>query len=352
MHNNYSDKISILEQNKELWNLFTRKEEYSPKQLDGYNRFAYNASNYENILEPKVSKFLIENGLTVEYPENKKFAVCLTHDVDDIYPPISHTLLSSLYYLKNSNFSGLKNQLFWKNQGKECSPYWNFKEIMKLEKIYEAKSSFYFITADMDIMRFRYNIQDLENELGSIIDMNFEVGLHGGYYSYNSLKEMKKEKEILEKVLGNDVIGYRNHYLRFSVPETWELLAKVGFKYDTTFGYSDMIGFRNGTCYPFKPFNLNRNRYVDILEIPLTIMDGALFASNSLNVAWKKAKSLIDTVEKCNGVLTLLWHNDIFNCLFRDSWKKLYIKILDYSYKNDAWLTSGEEILRWWENDC
>ena len=341
----------LKQQNQELLELFTRKEEYHPKQLDKFGRFTHAFSSYKNGLEPKVSKFLTENGLKVEYPENKKFAVCLTHDVDEIYPPLSHTLLSSLHYMKNLNFNGLKDQLFWKYKGKEFSPYWNFKEIMNLEEKHGAKSTFYFLGTDKDIRRFRYNIEDLENELGSIVDNGWEVGLHGGYYAYNDLEEMKKEKKRLEKVLGKEIIGYRNHYLRFKVPDTWELLAGAGFKYDTTFGYDDVVGFRSGMCHPFKPFNLNSNKEIDILEIPLIIMDGALFGSvNSVKEAWGNAKGLIDTVEQYRGVLTLLWHNNVFKCPFRNSWKKLYEKILEYSYKKNAWMTSGEVIWRWWEH--
>ena len=342
----------VLKQNKGLWDVFTRKEEYSPKQLDSHNRFAYAFSDYRDIFEPNVSKFLIENGLKVEYPENKKFAVCLTHDVDEIYPPLHHTILSSIYHIKNFDFNKLKDQLFWKNKGKEFSPYRNFEEIMDLEEKYGAKSSFYFLATDKDIRRFRYNIEDLENELGSIVDKGWEVGLHGGYYAYNDLEEIKKEKDRLEKVLGKDVIGYRNHYLRFKVPDTWELLAKAGFKYDTTLGYDNIVGFRNGMCHPFKPFNLNSDKEVDILEIPLNIMDGALFGSvKSSNEAWETTKKLIDTVERYNGIITLLWHNNAFNCPFRERWIRLYKKILKYCYEKNAWMTSGEEIWRWWCKD-
>jgi len=71
-----------LKQNEELWNLFTRKEEYNHLMLDRYERFPHYLSQYRNILEPEVSKFLIKNGLNVEYPDGKKFAVCLTHDID------------------------------------------------------------------------------------------------------------------------------------------------------------------------------------------------------------------------------------------------------------------------------
>lgn len=339
----------ILKQNKELWNLFTRNEEYLPNQLDEHDRFTYTSSNYKKILEPKVSKFLIEKGLKIEYPGGKKFAVCLTHDVDEIYPPPLHMFLSSLYCIKNFNFTELKKQVLWKNKGKEFSPYWNFKEIINLERKWNAKSSFYFITAERDIRRFRYHIEDLENELGYIVDNGWEVGLHGGYYAYNNLDEIKKEKKRLEKVLVKKVVGYRNHYLRFKVPDTWRLLADAGFKYDTTFGYANSIGFRNGMCHPFKPFSLDSDKKINILELPLIIMDSALFNSkNYYNREWDELKKLIDTVEKHNGVLTLLWHSNVFNCPFREKWFKLYNKILEYSYKKDAWMTSGEDIWKWW----
>ncbi len=343
--------IKKLQQNKEMWELFARKEEYPSKYLDYFE--IHNFSNDKYIIEPKVSKFLIENGLDVEYPENKKFAVCLTHDVDDIYPPLSHTILSSLYCIRNLNFKQLKNQLFWKNKGKEKSPYWNFKEIMNLEEKYNAKSSFYFLATDKDIKRFRYNIEDLENELGFITDNGWEVGLHGGYYAYNNLEEMKKEKNRLEKVLGKEIIGYRNHYLMFKIPDTWELLAKAGFKYDATLGYNYGVGFRNGMCHPFKPFNLNNNKEVNILEIPMIIMDSALFnVPVSIEKAWETTKRIIDTIEKYNGILTLNWHNsNVLNCPFRENCIKVYEKILNYCYKKNAWMTSGEEICKLWNKN-
>jgi peptidoglycan/xylan/chitin deacetylase (PgdA/CDA1 family) len=340
-----NDILKKIRQNEDLWNLYTRIEEYSPQNLDQYQRFIYAYSTHKGILEPSVSQHLVDNGYKIEYPDHKQFAVCLTHDVDEIYPPFKHTLLSSLTCFMNMNLSELKKQLFWKIQGKKKSPYWNFKEIMDLEEKYDAHSSFYFLATDADIRRFRYNIEDLEGELGQIVDRGWEVGLHGGYYAYNDLEEILREKERLERVLGQKVIGYRNHYLRFQVPDTWEILARAGFKYDTTLGYPDNVGFRNGMCHPFRPYNLHTETEVNIMEIPLTIMDGTLFDSvGSYDEAWEVAKSLIDTVASCHGVLTLNWHTNNFNCPFRDSWYRLYEQILAYCHEKDAWMTSGEKI--------
>ena len=344
------DIVNLLKQNKELLDIFTREEEYNPLFLDQYVRFPYYLSKHRNILEPEVSKFLIENGLHVEYPEDKKFAVCLTHDIDAVYPYTSK--LSILYnaakLLTQHQIKSAFKTLF-SSITKKWNPYWNFKDIMALEEKYNAKSSFYFLTLNKGDLDFNFKIEDLEHEIGNIADNGWEVGLHGGHEAYNKLDVIKEKKKRLEKVLGTKVIGYRNHYLKFKVPDTWELLSKAGFKYDTTFGYADMVGFRNGMCHPFKPFNLYLNKEIDIFEIPLTIMDCTLFDYMKLDMegAWEVAKMLIDTVEKYNGVVTILWHNTFMagdNLMF-------YEKMLKYCYEKGAWMTSGKEIYEWW-NKC
>ena len=78
----------ILQQDPEIWDLFTRKEEYGSSIRDQYDRFPYYASRNRDIFEPKASEFLLQNGYKVEYPEGKPFAVCLTHDIDLLYTPM------------------------------------------------------------------------------------------------------------------------------------------------------------------------------------------------------------------------------------------------------------------------
>jgi len=329
--------LELVKNNKELWDLFTKKEEYqpNPQQLDQHQRFKYQASKYQDILKPKVSEFLFKNGLKPKYPYNKKFAVCLTHDIDAISLPRKMKL-------KN----GLKTALSFVI--KKWDPWHNFNQIINLEKKYNAKSSFYFLATKKGLNR-GYKIEKLKKEIINIDKQGWEIGLHGGYYSYNNLEELKKEKKKLEKILNKEIIGFRSHYLRFKIPETWELLKKAGFKYDTSFGYAETVGFKNGICHPFKPYNLNTNKQINILEIPLIIMDGHLFRYMKLNnqQVWKTVKSLIDQTEKYNGVITILWHNTYFT----EQKIKIYKKILEYCHKKNAWLTSGAQIYKFWRNN-
>jgi len=340
----------ILGSEKEIRDLFARKEEYSPEQLDKHGRFQHAFSKYHKILEPWVSRYLVEQGFQVKYPDNHKFAICLTHDVDGIFPPIKHIMLSSLYSAKSLNFNQIGQQVLWKFSRRWPSPYRNFRQIIDIERKYNAKSTFYFMATERDPIRFRYHIEDIEDDLKYIIDSGWYVGLHTGYYSFDDLKSIITEKERLEKVLGKEVIGCRNHYLRFRVPDTWEILARAGFKYDTTFGYSEAMGFRNGMCHPFRPVNLNNQRQIDIMEIPLNIMDatfmGSLGLSPGFNKVPRQIEKLVDSVEECNGVLTILWHNDSFSCPFKEKLAKLYESILNYCSGKGAWLASADDIYR------
>ena len=335
--------IEVLKSDERLWELFTKKEEYQPLLLDQYQRFPYYLSKHRNVLEPEVSAFLIQNGLKVEYPDGKKFAVCLTHDTDVVRFSGSRIARGVVRALRKRQISkSLKILLSRVN--KNLNPLWNFAQIMDLEEKHGAKSSFFFLALDSADEDFNFRIEELKNELRNIIDNGWEVGLHGGHKAYNNLDEIKKEKERLENVIGKEVIGYRNHYMRFKVPTTWKLLKEAGFKYDTTFGYPDCVGFRNGMCHPFKPFNLNTNGYIDILEIPLTIMDRTLDAYMRLDTknAWQITKGLIDTVERYKGVITILWHNTYMV----GEMLEFYERILTYCRERGAWMTSAEEIWR------
>jgi|WetSurMetagenome_2_1015567.scaffolds.fasta_scaffold45974_3 peptidoglycan/xylan/chitin deacetylase (PgdA/CDA1 family) len=334
------DIIPILQKNQEIWDLFTRKEEYNSQIYDKYDRFPYYASANRTIFEPRVSRYLLDHGYHMEYPDGKKFAVCLTHDIDVLYKTEVSKGVSALWALRKAHFAKCVHSLA-EMQSKKM-PWWNFSETMALEEKYGAKSSFYFKVQNPGDRDHTYDIKDCESVIGEILDKGWEVGLHGGHTAYNHPVEIKEMRQKLEKISIKSVVGYRNHFLRFRIPDTWEHLSSAGFRYDSTLGYADCIGFRNGMCHPFKPYNLTLQHEIDIVEIPLMIMDQTLDCYMRLDPgkAWEMTKQLIDTVADCHGVITLLWHNTY---LIGEQ-REFYEKILKYCSEKNAWMTSGEEI--------
>jgi len=336
------DIIKTLQKDQGIWDLFTCKLEYNSHMLDQYCRFPFWASGHKNIFEPSVSKFLIEQGYYADYPDGKPFAICLTHDIDLLYKTMGNKIYEAIgkIHTARSEYMDFLKQIHSKKL-----PWWNFSDIMALEDRYDAKSSFYFMVQDPGDQEYNYDIEDCETVIGELSDRGMEIGLHGGHAAYNDWIEMRDKKKRLEKITNKNVVGYRNHYLRLRIPDTFEYLQSAGFHYDSTLGYADCIGFRNGMCHPFRPYNLTTHREIDILEIPLNIMDSTLdqYMKMDLAKSWEMTKLLIDTVEMYHGTLTILWHNTSF-CNEKG---KLYEKILNYCYEKNAWMTNGREIAKW-----
>jgi peptidoglycan/xylan/chitin deacetylase (PgdA/CDA1 family) len=329
----------------ELWELFTKKEEYKPILLDQHLRFPSYVSKHKELFQPIVSDFLHMEGYRVEYPHQKKFAVCLTHDIDIIHFPKFQMVQKMAAFLKKRKGKKILD-LARGRIHRKWNPLRNFNRIMELEEKYKAKSTFFFLCLKRQDFDFSFRIEKMKDEVRDINQRGWGIGLQGGHEAYNNIDNMKREKERLEDIAEVEVVGYRNHYMKFRVPLTWELLEKAGFKYDSTFGYADCVGFRNGMCHPFQPFNLNTNRILDILEIPSHIADFSIFEYMHLDDkgAWELVSKLIDKVERVNGVLTILWHN---NYMLEEMFD-FYERILRVCFEKGAWMTSGEEMLKFW----
>jgi peptidoglycan/xylan/chitin deacetylase (PgdA/CDA1 family) len=339
-----SQILQALRARPELWDLFTRKEEYEGSTRDMMDRFPFYSSADKRIFQPFVSSFMFDQGLRPEYPDGKEFAVCLSHDIDFLYEAPENRWGKTIEAFVGRDFrtslKHLDGTSRWSNR------YWNFDEIISLEKKFNARSTFFFLAGGEVAPEHKYPIDDLKQEMRKLDAGGWGIGLHGGLSAYLDLGQMRKEKGALEEALGREIVGYRGHFLKFRVPETWELLKEAGFKYDSTLAYSYCAGFRNGMCHPYLPYNLRTIQEIDILEIPLTIMDGHFFDSMKLNYeqSWEMAKRLLDTTMMYKGAISILWHNSSMS----GDRLRLYERILQYCADNRAWLTSCEELTDFW----
>ncbi|MDD1746661.1 MAG: polysaccharide deacetylase family protein, partial [Methanomassiliicoccales archaeon] len=252
---------------------------------------------------------MFEHGLRPEYPDGNDFAVCLSHDIDFLYEAPENKWGRTIEAFVGRDFRTSLKHL--DGTSRRSNRYWNFDEIISLEKKFNARSTFFFLAGGEVAPEHKYPISDLKQEMRKLDAGGWGIGLHGGLSAYLDLRQMRKEKGVLEEVLGREIVGYRGHFLKFRVPDTWELLKEAGFKYDSTLAYSYCAGFRNGMCHPYLPHNLRTNQAIDILEIPLTIMEGHFFDNMKLNYeqSWEMAKRLLDAARMYKGAISILWHN-------------------------------------------
>ncbi|HEX4373848.1 MAG TPA: polysaccharide deacetylase family protein [Puia sp.] len=295
-----------------------------------------------------MSKKIAEKGFSPSYPGNKKMAVCVSHDIDHLFQNISSVKKinnAAKHFLRgrfNNSISSVKSII-----KKEIDPGNSLKALAKINGEFNINSSYYFLSLDKADEDYNYDLKEIKNELGTILQNNCEVGLHGGHHAYNNKDKLLLEKNNLEKNLRASVKGYRNHYLRFQSPLTWNNLAEAGFLYDTTFGYADCAGFRNGMCYPFFPYDTEKNKFIEIVELPLMMMDATLIYYMRLDEqgSMNLCKKMVEEVAECNGVFTLLWHNNFLG----GETGKLYRKILELLSAYDPWFATSAEIVEWWK---
>lgn len=317
---------------------------------------------YEDILFRAIMMGCSEIGIPLVrksyWPSGKKYAVCLTHDVDE-FRKTYQWVTRPLRCLKRHDAHGFFNQLksfSLKIMGNE--PYWTFEKIMQKEKELGVRSSYFFLKESGKKSLFQPESWHLYGRSHSLqkpgiiglirklSEEGHEVGVHGSTCSYNNPALLKSEKAEIEGLLGGPVDGIRQHRLNLTIPDTWVYQSEAGFRYDTTLGFkaADGIGFRWGTCFPFHPGS--PTGALPILEIPLSLMDITLQQGEE---GWDVCKTMIQQVRSRGGVLTALWHPPVFNNLEYPEIGRWYWNIIETCIKDGAWVTNGREIATWWQ---
>ncbi|MEO8066908.1 MAG: polysaccharide deacetylase family protein [Flavobacteriales bacterium] len=325
-----------------LWDLFTLREEHAPWITDKYGRVPSWATARHDLFQPVVSEHLVQRGFKPTYPEGREFAVCLSHDIDLLFTPF-RSRLAKAAPLGARALLGVLGGVMQRG----IDPRYDLDNVLRAERKHNATSSFYFLSLPKGEDGYNYDPGSIGEQLSAVKQAGCEIGLHGGHSAWHDGTHLQEEKQRLERAADATVTGYRNHFLRFALPDTWKLLAQHGFTHDSTLAYSDRAGFRNGMCHPFRPYDHTSGGYLDIMELPLAIMDAGLFVNMKLDrtTAMDLCKRMIARVKQCNGVLTLLWHNNYF----QGDMGRFYDELLGHLKNEGAWLTSSASLLEHWQ---
>jgi hypothetical protein len=269
-------------------------------------------------------------------PARRLFSVKLSHDIDHV-----RSFNSAGQILKTFAYEALKKRnmksalevvgaALWEyTNPEEHQDYQGIIKLAALSKQNDMKSAFYFKASKPGAYDSGYKpewrwVKDL---IRSLHEQGFEIGFHPGYETLNDLPSLLKEKKRLDHAAGVEMRGGRQHYLRFQVPQTWRYWDEAGMVYDSTMGYSQYAGFRCGTCQPYHPFDLVNDHQLDILEIPLIVMDGTLMVYRSMSIddGEKKILELAARCHQVGGVFTLLWHNTSLKDM---GWAAMYERVI------------------------
>lgn len=245
--------------------------------------------------------------------------VVCSHDIDFYYLNRRSALVRVLKNLGISNrsfkswsfFAANCSLLFELFRGKRVGDY-----LPGLTKALETKgfrSTLFVIPRRGHRRDANYLLKDLGPHLPQALRRTFSVELHGSYTSVIENHTLLAESQALAEAMGSRPMGNRQHWLRFSRHEAlFQAIEAADLVFDSTLGFSDAVGFRNGASFAFPPYDFTNEKPYEFLEIPLAIMDTSLAAASK--ALGKPAQVIADEVLQESrkwgwGGVSVLWHN-------------------------------------------
>jgi len=153
----------------------------------------------------------------------------------------------------------------------------------------------------------------------------------------------RHERDTITECSGDHEVGVRMHWLYFS-SDTPQRLEQAGFLYDSSIGYNDAVGYRAGTTQVFRPLGVEK-----LLELPLHIMDTALFYPQRMGLTEEEAFTLIRKniadADENGGVLTINWHQRSIGP--ERFWDDFYILLLKELKALNGYFCTALQAVKW-----
>jgi len=154
-----------------------------------------------------------------------------------------------------------------------------------------------------------------------------QVGLQPSYFTFKNAEKLKKEKMRLEYIINRPVTCSRLHYLRLSLPDTYQNLLDIDLKEDFTMGYEKSAGFRASTCTPFYFYDLDFEIVTPLKIFPFAFTDVTLKQHMKLSNDESLAKilALKNEVKKVKGTFISVFHNEtLCEDEYWEGWTNIY----------------------------
>lgn len=303
------------------------------------------------------------------WPNRKRHAVALTHDVDAVNIAAPLELVTSLTKaLLRRNVTDLRmfflGLLFLARQKK--NPLFKFLWWSDMERRIGARSAFYLFHRPMGI---RPHLHDPKSSISGwskdwdilrrMRREGWEFGLHPAINSGDHADSIGKSKAWLEQKLDGTVDGIRHHY--FAIDwlhpyRTHYLHSRAGFLYDTSIGWRGRPGLRAATSLPYQPHDPERDVPISLTVLPLSLMDTQILQEDTHMgdlEQWpgmQPARDLVELIKRKEGMILLNWHQETaFNKLkyayFMDALDAVLESCLS---ENEAWIALPREIVQHW----
>ena len=313
-------------------------EQWTSAARDQFDRFPSSASLLGargELQRPVLSEYaavlrrlLEQRGLRADRASRfggRNAAAVMTHDIDYLSKFTPGLLFRETVknFLFNRRHVGLPERLqrlreYGAFAREEQDPYvQSIHRMLEVEQRHGIVATWLFKAGGRDKRDVSYSLEGSRATrlLAMLREAGHDIGLHPSFHAHADAAMLRRERQRLERATGEPLRSVRQHYLRFLYPQTWRQQCGEAFEVDTTLGFAEAEGFRNGTCHPFLPWDLEEGRLIPIWEAPLTVMDGTLAHYQGLDPAAsaERIALLLSRVSDAGGMAVLLFHNTAYD---------------------------------------
>lgn len=189
----------------------------------------------------------------------------------------------------------------------------------------------------------KYQASDVAGPLREAAARGRELGLHG-IDAWRSPSSAARELGEVVPLAGCSAVGVRMHWLYADANSPMQL-ESAGLAYDSSCGYNEAVGYRAGTAQVFRAPGTR-----DFLELPLSIMDTALFYPGRLDLSQEegleRCRNLIEDVARFGGVLVVNWHDR--SLAPERLWGTAYKALLGELAKRRPWYATARDAVAWY----
>ena len=318
--------------------LLSRYEEYLPYEMDIYGRYAHeNSLAYKEgfLTIPLVNIWIQDFGKTLKsrYPifaiQYPTFNFLPTYDIDIAYSFKHKGILRNLGgFLKSPSLDRLAVLTNLK-----ADPFDSYEFMHQLHAENKLAPVYFFLVATSGSL-YDKNISPYSNAMWQLIKRHakkYKIGLHPSWRSNKNQAILNKEKKVLETAAAIMINSSRQHYIKLSMPETFEHLIEAGIENDYSMGYGSINGFRASVASSFYWYNLKKEKITSLKLHPFCFMDANSFYEQHLNAneAYDEIIHYQEVCKKVNGHFISIFHN---NFLGTDKqfagWKEMYVKFI------------------------
>jgi hypothetical protein len=325
--------------------LISRYEEYLPHDKDAYGRYAHsNSLAFTNAFLhlPLVDIWLEEfkKSLLELYPslrlKKSIFSFTPTYDIDIAWSYLhkgwKRTIGASVKDIISLRWKKLiqRNKVLF---GIKTDPYDVYDWLDAMHAQYDLSPHYFFLVAE------KYSRYDKNNPIDSQAmqdlikrhDQEYKVGIHPSWQSGDDLLKIKNEILQLVKIAEEKIDSSRQHYIRFSLPDTYRHLIDAGIETDFSMGYGSVNGFRASTSKSFYWYDIKNEMQTELLLTPFCFMDANSFYEQRYTPiqALEEMNHYFEVLKSVNGNLVTIWHNTILGTeSMYKGWRETYEKFV------------------------